>query len=242
MGLLSRMPTVIKAKMSRLLDHAEDPRETLDYSYEKQLEMVRNVKRGIVEVVTSKRRLEIQVEQARQGIAKLDAQARQAMAAGREDLARVALERKQALLSQIEGLESQITGLEQEQQKLTLTEARLQAKVEAFRTKKETIKAQYSAAEAQVRIGEALSGISEEMGELGMAVERAENKTEQMRARASAIDALAAEGVLDDPTRPSDTLEAELQKISSSQNVDAELEAMKHQLPPGTQKQLGSGS
>ncbi len=242
MGLLSRMTTLVKAKMSRLLDNAEDPRETLDYSYEKQMEMVRNVKRGIVEVVTSKRRLEMQAERGRQGIAKLDDQARQALSAGREDLARVALERKQALLYEIEGLESHAAGLEQEQQKLILTEARLRAKVDAFRTRKETIKAQYSAAEAQVRIGEALSGISEEMGELGMAMERAENKTEQMRARASAIDALAAEGVLDDPTRPSDTLDTELRKISTSQSVETELEAMKRQLGPGAQKQLGSGS
>ena len=242
MGLLSRMTTLFKSKMGRLLDNAEDPRETLDYSYEKQMELVRNVKRGIVEVVTSKRRLQLQAERARQNLTKLDAQARQALEAGREDLARIALQRKQAILYEIEGLDSQIAGMEQEEQNLTGAEARLAAKVDAFRAKKETIKAQYSAAEAQVRIGEALGGVSEEMAEVGMAVERAENKTEQMRARAGAIDALAAEGVLDDPTRPSDTLDAQLQKISADKSVEADLEAMKRQLGPGSQPQLRSGS
>ena len=240
--MLSRMTTIFKAKMNRLLDSAEDPRETLDYSYEKQLELVRNVKRGIVEVVTSKRRLELQTERARQNLSKLDDQARQALAVDREDLARVALQRKQTILYEIEGLDSQIGDLEQEEQKLTLAEARLRAKVDAFRTKKETIKAQYAAAEAQVRIGEALGGVSEEMADVGLAVERAENKTDQLRARASAIDTLAAEGVLDDPTRSSDSLEAELQKLTAAQGVDAELEAMKRQLGPGSQGQLGSGS
>ena len=242
MGMLSRMTTIVKAKMNRILDNAEDPRETLDYSYEKQMELVRNVKRGIVEVVTSKRRLELQTERARQSLAKLEDQARQALSASREDLARIALQRKQTILYEVEGLASQIGDLEAEEQKLTAAEARLRAKVDAFRTKKETIKAQYAAAEAQVRIGEALGGLSEEMADMGMSVERAENKTEQLRARASAIDALAADGVLDDPTRPSDTLERELQKLSVAQGVDAELEAMKRQLGPGSERQLESGS
>ena len=129
---------------------------------------------------------------------KLDGQARQAMAAGREDLARLALQRKQASLMELEGLDQQIADLEIEQEKLTHAEQRLQAKVAAFRTRKEVVKAQYNAAQAQVRIGSALSGISEEMSDVSLAIERAEHKTEDMRARAGAIDELAELGVLDD--------------------------------------------
>ena len=158
MGLMSRMSTVVKSKMNRLLDKAEDPSETLDYAYEKQREMLTNVKRGIVEMVTTKRRLQIQAEKARANIVTLDNQARNAMAAGREDLARLALQRKQTALMELDGLDEQIAQLELEQQKLTNAEQRLTAKVESFRSRKEIIKAQYSAAQAQVRIGSALSG------------------------------------------------------------------------------------
>ena len=42
--------------------------------------------------------------------------------------------------------------------------------MEAFRTRKETIKAAYTAAEAQTRVREAVTGISEEMGDLGLAI------------------------------------------------------------------------
>ena len=173
MGMMSRMATIVKSKMNRVLDNAEDPRETLDYSYEKQLELLRNVKRGVVEMVTAKRRLEMQASKVQANLTTLDSQARQALEAGREDLARLALERKQAAVMELQGLDQQVADMEIEQEKLTNAEKRLQAKVQAFRTKKEVIKAQYNAAQAQVRIGSALSGVSEEMGDVSLAIERA---------------------------------------------------------------------
>jgi len=222
------MSTIVKSKMNRILDSAEDPRETLDYSYEKQLEMLQNVKRGVVEMVTAKRRIQQQADRVQENIARLDRQARQAVEAGRDDLARLALERKQTALAELEGLDEQIAGMEREQEKLTQAEQRLQAKVDAFRNKKEIIKAQYTAAQAQVRIGAALGGISEEMGDVSLAVQRAENKTDQMRAKAGAIDELVESGVLDDITGPQDDIERELAKISASSTVEAELAALKN--------------
>ena len=227
MGMFSRMSTIVKSKMNRILDSAEDPRETLDYSYEKQLEMLQNVKRGVVEMVTAKRRIQQQAGKVRENIERLERQAKQALEADREDLARLALQRKQNAMIELQGLDEQIEGMEQEQQKLTIAEQRLQAKVDAFRNKKEIIKAQYTAAQAQVRIGSALGGISEEMGDVSMAVQRAENKTEQMRAKAGAIDELVETGVLDDFGGPRDEIERELAQISISQGVEEELAALK---------------
>ena len=242
MGMMSRMSMVVKSKINRILDNAEDPRETLDYSYEKQMEMLRNVKKGVVEMVTAKRRLELQAAKVQQNLTKLDSQARQALGAGREDLARIALERKQTAVLELQGLDQQVSGLELEQEKLTHAEQRLQAKVAAFRTKKEVIKAQYSAAQAQVRIGSALSGVSEEMGDISLAIERAEDKTETLRAKAGAIDELAAAGVLDDPISGSkDDLTRQLEQVTATANVDSELEALKASLPSGEKKSLPEG-
>ena len=236
MGMLSRMSTIVKSKMNRILDSAEDPRETLDYSYEKQLEMLRGVKRGVVEMVAAKRRIQQQASTVQGNISRLGSQAGQALEAGREDLARMALQRKQAATIELQGLDEQIAGMEMEQEKLTAAEQRLQAKVTAFRTKKEMIKAQYTAAQAQVRIGSALSGISEEMGDISLAVERAENKTAQMKARAGAIDELVSAGVLDDFTGPQDGLTRELEALTSAQNVEDELSALKSGLPSEERK------
>ena len=107
-GLTGRMSTIVKAKVSKVLDRAEDPAETLDYSYSKQLELLQNVKKGIADVVTSKKRLQLQEAQMQQQVVKLDTQARQALAANREDLARVALERKQSVQTELQSMDSQI--------------------------------------------------------------------------------------------------------------------------------------
>ncbi len=244
MGLMSRISTVVKAKINRLVDDAENPAENLDYAYEKQREMLQNVKRGIVEMVTTKRRLQLQAEKVRASIVNVENQARQAMAAGREDLARVALQRKQTALIELEGLDEQVAQLELEQEKLTRAEQRLTAKVESFRSRKEIIKAQYSAAQAQVRIGSALSGISEEMGDVQLAVERAEDKTENLRAKAGAIDELAESGVLDDQLTPGggDVLSRELAQLTAEQNVEDELAALRTSLPASSQKRALPGS
>ena len=228
MGMLSRMSTIVKSKMNRILDNAEDPRETLDYSYEKQLEMLRNVKRGVVEMVAAKRQIVSQADKVRSNVTRLEQQAEQAIDAGREDLALLALERKQTSMLELQGLEEQIAGMELEQEKLTQAEQRLSSKVAAFRNKKEVIKAQYTAAQAQVRIGSALSGISEEMGDVGLAVERAEMKTESMKARAGAIDELVDAGVLEDAGGATkDDITRELEKMSVSSGAESELAALK---------------
>ena len=236
-GLSGRFSTMIKAKVSKLLDRAEDPSETLDYSYEKQLELLQNVKRGIADVVTSKKRLELQEAKLQQSIVKLETQARQAVGEGREDLARQALERKSGLQQQLQALDEQAKQLAAQQEKLIASEKTLSAKVEAFRSEKEVIKAQYSAAEAQVRIGEAASGIGEQMADTGLAIERAREKTEQMQARAGAIEELTAAGTLEDFTAaPGSELDRELAQISASNQVDSELAKMKGELGQGEEK------
>lgn len=230
MGLMSRMSTIFKAKMSSILDKAENPQETLEYSYNRQLEMLQNVKRNLADVVASKKRLELQLIKLRENANKLEDQARQAIKLGREDLAATALERKASIQQQLDGLEEQIKGLETEQEKLAAVEAKLQTKVEAFRTKKEVLKAQYSAAQAQVKIGEAATGLSEELSDVSLAVKRAEEKTENMRARAAAIDELVNTGVLDDILETSDPLEKELKKVSVTSQVQDDLERLKREV------------
>jgi phage shock protein A len=238
-GLMSRASMVAKAKLSKLLDRAENPEETLDYSYEQQLQSLQNVKRGVADVVTAKKRLELQQKQLEQSIVKLESQAREAVGAGREDLARQALERKSGIQQQLQGLDQQVQQLEAQQEKLTASQQQLQAKVEAFRSQKETIKAQYSAAEAQVRIGEAATGIGEQMADTGLAIQRAKEKTEQMQARASAIDELTESGALEDFTSDQTQLDRELGQIASKSQVDDELAKMKAELGPGgEQKEL----
>jgi phage shock protein A len=243
MGVMKRVTMVFRAKANRALDRMEDPRETLDYSYQTQLELLQKVRRGVADVATSRKRLELQVNQLNQQATKLDRQARDSLAAGREDLAREALTRKAGLQSQLQDLQTQYEQLQGEEERLTQASQRLQAKVDAFRTRKETIKATYTAAEAQTRINEAFTGISEEMSDVGMAIQRAEDKTAQMQARAGALDELMASGALDDlVSGPRDDIQAELDRMGSGQGVDRELEQMKRELASSAPRQLEGAS
>jgi phage shock protein A len=239
MGLLSRTGDIIKAKWNALLNRAENPNQTLDYSYERQLESLQNVKRGVADVVTAKKRLQIQTQQLEQNVVKLDTQARQALAAGREDLARQALERKSGIQQQLQDLDVQVKQLEDQQVKLVDNQKQLEARVEQFRSQKEVIKAQYSAAEAQVRIGEASTGIGREMEDTGLAIQRAKDKTEQMQARASAMDELIQSGDLEELGSDKTQLDRELQQVASQHQVDQELEQLKAEIGSGApQKEL----
>ena len=239
MGLFSRFTQIIRAKFSALLNRAENPNETLDYSYERQLQSLQNVKRGVADVVTAKKRLELQTQQLEQNVVKLDTQARQALAAGREDLARAALERKSGMQQQLQDLDTQVKQLQDQQEKLVANEKQLETRIEQFRSQKEVIKAQYSAAEAQVRITEAATGIGREMDNTGLAIQRAKDKTEQMQARASALDELVASGDLQELGSNETQLDRELQQLASQQQVDRELEQLKAEVGSGApQKEL----
>jgi len=247
-GLTGRISTTIKAKVSKLLERAEDPSETLDYSYQKQVEQLQNVKKGIADVVTAKKRLQLQESSLQQQLVKLDTQARQAMSANKEDLARTALERKNVAQTELQSLDTQVKELEEQQQKLIDSEQKLRAKIEAFRTKKEVIKAQYSAAEAQVQISEAATGVGEQMADVGLAMQRAVDKTENMKARADAVSELEAAGAFEDITTlgsGEDDIDRQLKQLTNQSAVDDEMAKMKSELasgaPAASGGELGSG-
>jgi phage shock protein A len=233
-GIFQRISMIFRAKTDKALDKLEDPRQTLDYSYQRQLELLQKVRRGVADVATSRKRIELQANQLNTQADKLTNQAQKALEVGREDLAREALTRRSGIQQQLSDLQVQHAQLQGEEEKLTRASQRLQAKVDAFRTKKETIKATYTAAEAQTRINEAFSGISEGMGDVGMAIQRAEDKTQQMQARAGAIDELIATGALDDASSISqgDDITRELEQMSSQSDVEAELAALKGATTP----------
>ena len=235
-GLWQRFTLIFKSKASRALDRAENPTETLDYSYEQMLQQLQNVKRGVADVVTSKKRLELQTQSIEQNVVKLETQARQALAANREDLARQALERKAAAQQQLQGLDAQVQQLADQQEKLVASQQTLEARIESFRSEKEVIKAQYSAAQAQVKIGEAATGIGKGMNDTGMAIQRARDKTEELQARASAIEELTASGALEDVTDNRTQLDRELSQISASGQVEDELAKLKAEVGPGDDK------
>ena len=235
MSVFKRMSEVMQEKVNHVLSAAENPNEALDLSYEKQVEALQQVRRSVADVLTSEKRLELQAAQLRQNQAKLQEQGRTALQQGREDLARLALQRSQEAQAQLDGMAGQVDQLKAQEQKLELTAQKLQAKVEAFRTQKETLKAEYTAASASTKVGEAVTGLSEEMADTSMMIDRAREKTAQMQARASAIDQLVDSGTLDQiGVDSSADIDRQLQAAASDTAVTAQLDSMKRQLAAST--------
>lgn len=237
MGFFSRLTNFFSIRANAALDKAEDPGQVMDYSYAKQLEQLQQLRRSIADVVTNEKRLELLQSQAQQQVNKLDQQAMLALQANREDLARLALQKKEGLLGQLAAYEQQIAQLRTQSENLIAMERKVSARVEAFRTQKEMVKAQYSAAQAQVKVNEAATGISQEMTEMNLAMQRAQDKVLTMQSRANAMETLIEQGTLGDQgllgAGGGDALDREMQALSSQQSVDAQLQAMKQQMQLG---------
>lgn len=230
MTFLSRAHDILAAKANKALDAAEKPDEMLDLSYDQMLDHLTKVRQALVSVAASRKRIELQEQQLRHSADHLQDQARAALVAGKEDLAREALQRKAAAQSQIDGMESQHQQLNQEEQKLEQTLVALQERVNQFRTQKETLKAQYTAASAESAVNESAAGISTTLGDSGAALQRARDTIEGMQARAGALDELMQSGVLEDVGGGTDDIQRELDETSSSADVDRALAALKTQI------------
>jgi phage shock protein A len=232
-GTFQRFLDIFRSKANKALDKMEDPRDTLDLSYERQVEQLTKVRRGVADVATARKRIELQAQGLQKQADKLQGQAKAALAQGNEDLAREALARRAALGEQLAELKTQHDQITEQEQKLVSTSQALQARVEQFRTQKETLKATYTAAEAQTKVGEAVSGISTSAKDAGATMQRAQDKIASMQARAGAIDELLASGALEDLSTPVDDIQKELDKVSSTNQVDNELAALRAELGAG---------
>lgn len=241
-SLTSRLRVIFRSKTSRALNRLEDPREALDDSYEQQVKMLQQVRQGLAEVATARKRIELQGQEMGARYQRLADQAQEALNQGREDLARTALQRRSLLENQVAALRTQHAALQQQQQQLQDNERRLTERVAAFRTEKETIKATYAASEAQVKANEAAAGIGSQMSDVGANLDRAKDRVAQMQARAAATDQLLSSGILNDLTAAPDAdLERQLSDGATKADVERQLQAMKDARASGRSRGSDAG-
>jgi phage shock protein A len=227
-GIISRFKAIFQAQANAVADQMEDPKASLEYSLTRLQENRRQLSRSLVEVAAAKGRLETQQGQMATAVEKYADQARAAVEAGREDLARTALERKQEAEARRAELELNISRVEGQLDHLKQSQVNLDRKIELFRSKKEELKSIYDSSQAQLRVREALSGVSEDLADVGNTIQRAESRIQEMQSRADAIDALVSEGVLSDALQPEgDDIDRELARIGRSQAVEDELARIK---------------
>ena len=224
----SRMRTIFRSKTSKALNKIEDPRELLDDSYDQQVKLLQQVRKALAEVATAKKRIDLQGQELGARYQRLAHQAQEALAGGREDIARAALERRSLIERQVAQLQEQYSGMQKQTAQLEERERRLAEQVAAFRIEKETIKATYTASEAQVKANEAVAGLGATVNDVGTSLDRARDRVAQMQARAAATDQLLASGALRDLTAAPDAdIEQQLASLSAKSEVERQLQAMK---------------
>ena len=231
MGILDRITKKLKQSTTAALAPAVDPREVNLTSHQKQRALLAQVAHAIQEVIAARGRLEASAESVCAKLPELEELARAELQAGRRNMARLALQRRQVAQAELATLERQLAEVEREEVALSMIEQRLSTQIEAFAARQEVIRARYSAAEAQVRINEAVTGVSEDFADLAAALQRAEEKTQSLQARATAIDKLVKEGDLESVA---ETISGDLPKLpGADEDVDELLRALEADLSAG---------
>jgi len=228
MSVFTRFKSILQVRVNEAAEVFEDPRASLDYSLAKLEETHSQIGRSLIDVSAAKNRLDIQASQLSALLEKYTEQAQAAVAEGRDDLARIAVERKQDAQSRLVELNKNLENLTTQAENLKQSETKLEQKIALFRDKKEELKAVYDSSRAQLQLHEALSGVSTDMADVGNTIQRAEARIRTMQARSNAIEKLVAEGVLTDVLEPNvDVVDRELGQIRRKQAVEAELTRLK---------------
>jgi phage shock protein A len=229
MGIFDRVTRLIKASATVALAPAPDPRVTHLTSHQKQRALLNQVVVACQEVAAAKERLRATAEAVRHRLPAMEDQARQEVRAGHDAMARLTLQRRQVVMKELQTLESQLAEVEKEEAALVMIEQRLSGQIEAFTARQEVIKARFSAAEAQVRINEAMTGVSQDFAELTSALQHAERTTEDMQARATAIDRLVQDGDLETITfgPGADAIDSRFQSLGADEDVEKQLDALR---------------
>lgn len=241
MGIARRIAELYEIRLNALLDRVEDPREMLDYSHAQQQELLRTLRQQRADVMAARNLAATRERQLQQSADKLEAEAEQAVAADREDLARQALAWRAAILTHVDDLRAEQVALDGDEAVLAASEQRLRRTIEAFGVHKEIIKAHYTAAKATASVSQVVGGAHEEMGEVALATRRAEETTARLQARAHALDELLSDpgqqAVL--PTLSPDQIQEQLDAVTTKAGIDAEIARIKDQLAAGTGSKPG---
>jgi phage shock protein A len=220
-----------KGWLDTLLKPAEDPRQTSARANQSPSKLLETIRQALAAATASRTSLEARAAHLAARLPTLEQQAREALLDGREDLARLALQRRQAMDEALRALERQVATVQREEHRLSLVEQQLASQVEQLQARQQVLAAEYTAAEAQVRIQEALAGVSRELAEVGTTLQQAEEEAARLQARSAAISDLIASGVLEVPgVAGTGTVERELAHLAGEQAVEEHLARLRREV------------
>ena len=234
MSIFGRIADLFQAKTNKLLNALEDPNDTLDLSYEKMLTGLQETKGHLADVIAQQISLERQIANVDKEINGAEDDAATAVKAQRDDLARAALVHRRSAMDARDTLVAARDAIVPQIDKLAGYQRQLESRIEKFRTQKETMKASYAAAKAQVQVTQSITGVGNQLGRVGGAYQRAEDKMLGMRDKADAMEGMMNSGLLSDPLDKRDAVTKEIAQLRSDHAVEDDLEMLKQRLGQDT--------
>ncbi len=236
MSLMSRFSNLVAAKANKFLDAADDPDADLELSYEKMLTNLQETKRHLADVVAEQITLERQIAEHQAAIDRHDADARIAMKAGREDLARAALADKAAETHKLAPIQATCEHVAQQADKLRGYEKKLEERIEQFRTEKETLKAEHDAADAELKANQDLVGIGDGLGNVEETLQHARDKTHALASKAEAMERMIDEGTIANPLDNRSQSEHDIERLRDQSDIEDELQKLRAEASEGAQR------
>jgi phage shock protein A len=188
----------LKHVIRKIMEPAEDPSKTGRFSvFDRYIQLLKELDEALSEVEKARQQLKKKSQQLRGRALNVFLKAERAVAEDNEELARIALSRRQMILCEIEKLNQKILEIDKEKERLILIQHRMAARLEIYLTKHDILSACQTAAQAHTAVGEAVKGIAKDSAELNQALELAEKNKKDVQDRAEAIDAFLRSGNLD---------------------------------------------
>ena len=237
MGIWERIVRLVRS-MFRREESMEQLTARMDETYREQTRLLQQVRRGVADVATSRKRVEVQLAALRQQQAQLDDEARQAVARGDDAAARSALTREVGLEKAEKDLAERHAALKAQEDQLQLSAQQVEDGVEQFRQRRDTLTARHAVAAARAEINSATTGITAAGSEMGQAMTAAERDARSLEATADAVDELVAEGVVG--RAGEDPRAAELRRFEAEEaEIESRLAAMATPIDPSRKDDHG---
>jgi phage shock protein A len=215
MSIFKRISDIFKANINDALDKAEDPEKMLKQMVIEMEESINKTTLAVANAIANEKSLERKIEKAKKDTTEWEQKAMQALTAGREDLAKGALEKKAISARNVQDLEPIYKQAKTTADKLREQLTKLKAKLDEARARESTLVARSQAAKAQKQISQAFAGVGTDAFSK---FDKYEQKIEKSEAEAEAFEQLAGENT---------SLDDEFKKLTTSSTVDNELLELK---------------
>ncbi len=185
MGIFSRMTDIINSNISAILDQAEDPQKMIRLIIQEMEDTLVEVRSSSARVLAERKAADRRHQQVLEDINNWEDKAKLAISKGREDLARAALQEKQAIEEELTVVAAELSATDEHIAQLNVEIGQLQAKLTDAKAKQKTILMRSKTVQSRIKVKrqmhrEALDDAFNKFGQFERRMDNLESQLESM--------------------------------------------------------------